>query len=487
MNKALPLSALPIDAVIRSAQYLAGIVSYEGLWPQLAKLVCKFFGADLAAFAVQEADGHIRFIHCEPDCANLPTAAVDTAAAVFESGFLASEVLALPEPYAAVLLPLGRERHRTGYVMLAAHRGTTPLPRERLDLYLALAGLIESTLDRIASQHRFVAMTDNVPELLFQLVPTSDNGWRFDYASGGAKTALGLPAEALMADADLLFAGLAAEDRRALTAALAWQRDARLHLTLRWTSSEGSLRHLLANAKATTGEEGSPVWDGALQDISEQVRLQEESERNLLRLNKSMEDAIQAVAATIEKRDPYTAGHQRRVAQLAERLALAMDLPEDTIHGIRLTASIHDIGKIHVPAEILSYPGQLPEIEFSLIRQHPKVGYDILKNVDFPWPVAEIVYQHHEHLDGSGYPRGLQGDQIMLASRIITVADVVEAIALYRPYRPGLGIETALAEIEQHHGSYYDPAVVDTCLRLFREQGFEFSDVAAQPLPARNR
>lgn len=487
MNQALPSSVPPIDAIIRSAQYLAGIVSYEGLWPQLAKLVCTFFGADRAAFAAQEPDGHIRFIHCEPDCTNLTVAAADTATAVFDSGFLASEVLPLPEPHATVLLPLGRERHRTGYVMLVAHRGTTPLPRERLDLYLALAGLIESTLDRIASQHRFVTMTDNVPELLFQLVAGTDNRWRFAYASGGARTALGVAAEALVADADVLFAGLTPEDHRALTTALEWQRDARLHLTLRWTSPDGGLRHLLANAKATTGEEGSPVWDGALQDISEQVRLQEESERNLLRLNKSMEDAIQAVAATIEKRDPYTAGHQRRVAQLAEKLAFALGLPEDTIHGIRLTASIHDIGKIHVPAEILSYPGQLPEIEFSLIRQHPKVGYDILKNVDFPWPVAEIVYQHHEHLDGSGYPRGLKGDQIMLASRIITVADVVEAIALYRPYRPGLGIETALTEIERHRGSYYDPAVVDACLRLFREEGFQFSDAAAQPLPARNR
>ncbi|WIM06682.1 MAG: HD domain-containing protein [Candidatus Nitricoxidivorans perseverans] len=475
MNESRMLPASPVDAVVRSAQYLAGIVSYDDLWPQLGRLVCKFFGADLAAFAVREADGRVRFIHSQPACEQLAAVAADIAAAVFESGFLASEVLSLPEPHGAVLLPLGRERRRTGYVMLAAHRGAAPLEREQLDLYLALAGLIESTLDRIASQHRFVSMADNVPELLFQLLPGPDGGWRFAYASGGTRAVLGLPPDALVADANHLFGGLAAEDRQALAAALAaGERGARLHQALRWTSADGTLRHLLANAMAATGEEGGRVWDGALQDISEQVRLQEESRRTLLRLNKSMEDAIQAVAATIEKRDPYTAGHQRHVAELAARLAAALGLPDDAIHGIRLTASIHDIGKIHVPAEILSYPGRLPDIEFSLIRQHSQVGYDILKNVDFPWPVAEMVYQHHEHLDGSGYPRGLRGDQIILGARIITVADVVEAIALYRPYRPGLGVEAALGEIEANRGRYYDADVVDACLRLFRQEEFRF-------------
>ncbi len=475
MNAARPQSPDPVDAVIRSAQYLAGIVSYDGLWPQLARLVCRFFGADLAAFAARDAAGAVSFIHWEPADARL-AAALPVATAVFESGFLASETLALPAPHAAVLLPLGRERQRTGYVMLAAHRGETPLARERLDLYLALAGLIESTLDRIASQHRFVSMADNVPELLFQLAADAAGGWRFAYASGGAGAALGLAPAALVADAGLLFDGLDEAERRALTAALgAWAGGERLRRALRWRAADGGWRHLLINAMAVTGEEGGPAWDGALQDISEQVRLQEESRRNLERLNKSMEDAIQAVAATIEQRDPYTAGHQRRVAELATRLATALALPEDTIHGIRLTASIHDIGKIHVPAELLSYPGKLPEVEFALIQQHPRVGYEILRNVDFPWPVAEMVYQHHEHLDGSGYPRGLAGEQILLGARIITVADVVEAIALHRPYRAGLGIEAALAEIEAHSGTHYDPAVVDTCVRLFRAEGFGFA------------
>ncbi|OHC62629.1 MAG: PAS sensor protein [Rhodocyclales bacterium GWA2_65_20] len=480
MNEPRPLPANPIDAVVRSAQYLAGLVSYVDLWPQLARLICNFFGADFAAFAARQADGQIRLLHCEPagtDAGSrLIAAAGELTATVFDSGFLANETLLLPEPYATVLLPLGRERRRTGYVMLAAHRGESPLSRESLDLYLALAGLIETTLDRIASQHRFVSMADNVPELLFQLVAGPGGGWRFAYASGGARAVLGLSPEALMADAEVLFGGLAAADRQALSTALAApQQGARMHLALGWTAPDGSLRHLAANAMLSWGEEGGAVWDGVLEDISEQVRLQEESRRNLLRLNKSMEDAIQAVAATIEKRDPYTAGHQRRVAELAAQLATALGLPEDVIHGIRLTASIHDIGKIHVPAEILAFPGKLPDLEFALVRCHPEVGYEILKNVDFPWPVAEMVYQHHEHLDGSGYPRGLTGDKIMLGARIITVADVVEAIALYRPYRPGLGVEAALAEIEQNRGRYYDPAVVDACLRLFRQDGYQFT------------
>ena len=165
------------------------------------------------------------------------------------------------------------------------------------------------------------------------------------------------------------------------------------------------------------------------------------------------------------------------MSELATQLARALGLSDDAVHGIRLAAAIHDIGKIHVPAEILSYPGRLPEIEFALIKAHPRIGYDILKNVDFPWPVAEMVYQHHELIDGSGYPRGLQGDAIMLGARIITVADVVEAIDLYRPYRPGLGIEAALDEITVYRGQRYDDQVVACCLRLFREEGFSFADV----------
>jgi HD-GYP domain-containing protein (c-di-GMP phosphodiesterase class II) len=180
-----------------------------------------------------------------------------------------------------------------------------------------------------------------------------------------------------------------------------------------------------------------------------------------------------AITVTVETRDPYTAGHQRRVADLARAVATEMNLPLDIIEGLRMAASIHDLGKISVPAEILSKPTKLTDIEFMLIKTHSQSGYDILKDIDFPWPLAQIVYQHHERMDGSGYPRNLKGDEIIMEARIIAVADVMEAMASHRPYRPALGIDTALAEIEKNKGTFYDNAVADACLRLFREKGFK--------------
>ncbi|MDP1634579.1 MAG: HD domain-containing phosphohydrolase, partial [Gallionellaceae bacterium] len=191
-------------------------------------------------------------------------------------------------------------------------------------------------------------------------------------------------------------------------------------------------------------------------------------------LQKSLEQSIQVIADTVDARDPYTAGHQRRVADLAVGIARELGLSEDKIHGIHLAAVIHDLGKIRVPAEILSKPGKLSNTELMLIKEHAQAGYDILKGVDFPWPIADIVRQHHEKLDGSGYPQGLKGAQILLESRIMIVADVVEAMSSHRPYRAALGIEVALKEIEQGRGSAYDPAVVDACLKLFREDRFAF-------------
>jgi len=191
-------------------------------------------------------------------------------------------------------------------------------------------------------------------------------------------------------------------------------------------------------------------------------------------LRKSLEESIQAIVATVELRDPYTAGHQKRVASLAVAIASDLGLPKEEVHGIHLAASIHDLGKIRVPAEILSKPSKLYDMEFMLIKAHAQAGYDILKGIEFPWPIANMVLQHHERLDGSGYPQGLKGDQILLGSRIIAVADVVEAMASHRPYRAALGIDVALAEIEKGRGTAFDPAVVDACLKLFREGRFAF-------------
>lgn len=192
-------------------------------------------------------------------------------------------------------------------------------------------------------------------------------------------------------------------------------------------------------------------------------------------LRKSLEDSIRAIADTVEMRDPYTAGHQRRVSELAAAIAREMNLPEERIHGIRLAATIHDVGKINVPAEILAKPGKLSDIELMLIKTHAQAGYDILKDIKFPWPIAAIVLQHHERLDGSGYPQGLKDGEIFLEARVMAVADVVEAMASHRPYRPSRGIEAALREIERGRGSVYDAQVVGACLTLFREGRFAFA------------
>ncbi|MDP2840390.1 MAG: HD domain-containing phosphohydrolase [Syntrophales bacterium] len=186
-----------------------------------------------------------------------------------------------------------------------------------------------------------------------------------------------------------------------------------------------------------------------------------------------MGTTIQVMASAVETRDPYTAGHQIRSADLARAIATEMELPSEKIEGIRMAGSIHDIGKLSIPAEILSKPTKLSEIELSLIKEHARQGYEILKDVESPWPLAEIVYQHHERMDGSGYPRQLKGDDILIEARILTVADVVEAMASHRPSRPSLGIDAALNEIEKNSGIFYDDAAADACLRLFRKKGFQ--------------
>lgn len=210
------------------------------------------------------------------------------------------------------------------------------------------------------------------------------------------------------------------------------------------------------------------------QDITKRKQAEWEIQQGYKELQKAMEGTINIIAKIIETRDPYTAGHQQRVSKLATSIAQVMILSEDKIEGIRITALIHDIGKISIPAEILSKPSKLNETEFGLIKNHPKIGYDILRKIDFPWPVAQIVLQHHERLDGSGYPNNLKCDKILPEAKILGVADVVEAMSSHRPYRPAKGVDEALKEITNNKGILYDPEVVDACLKLFKEKEFKF-------------
>ena len=212
----------------------------------------------------------------------------------------------------------------------------------------------------------------------------------------------------------------------------------------------------------------------AIRTRIERIQAGEQIELHVDKLQKALSGTIQVVASTVEVRDPYTAGHQRRVAMLAKAMAEMMALSENQIEGIYMAGVVHDLGKIYVPAEILSKPSRLTDIEFNLIRTHSQVGYDLLKTIDFPWPIAQIVHQHHERLNGSGYPQGLFEEQILIEAKILSVADVVEAMASHRPYRPARGIDLALDHILEEKNNLYDPLAVDICMKLFTEQNFAF-------------
>ncbi|MDD5344697.1 MAG: PAS domain S-box protein, partial [Smithella sp.] len=254
-------------------------------------------------------------------------------------------------------------------------------------------------------------------------------------------------------------------------------------------STSSSLKHLVElefickNGQTLWGEcsfsfirdeNGKPLSIlGEGRDITERKRAEDKLQHIIESLEKAVGATIQVLVSVLEARDPYTAGHQSRVTNLASAIATEMGIDKEKIEGIRMAGSIHDIGKLSIPAEILTKPTKLTDIEFSLIKVHSQTGYDMLKNVGSPWSLAQIVHQHHERMNGSGYPRNLKVDEILMEARILAVADVVEAMASHRPYRASLGIEKALEEIEKNKGMLYDESVVNACLKLFREKDYE--------------
>jgi len=221
---------------------------------------------------------------------------------------------------------------------------------------------------------------------------------------------------------------------------------------------------------------GTPTgFRGILRDVTERYRAMDlEESFNMMR--KALGQTVHALSLVLEVRDPYTAGHHRRVSDLARSIAAQMNFNTHRIDGIRIAGSIHDIGKISIPSEILSKPGSLTDIEYKLVKMHPQMGYDILKNIDFPWPVAMAVYQHHERINGSGYPLGIKGKEIIMEARILAVADVVEAMASLRPYRRAIGIDRALEEIKKNRDILYDADVADSCVNLFLEKGYQLKN-----------
>jgi PAS domain S-box-containing protein len=235
-------------------------------------------------------------------------------------------------------------------------------------------------------------------------------------------------------------------------------------------SLEVSISLIVRPGKKPTG------FCGIVRDITERKKAEERLKETLENLRKALGTTLQVMISVVETRDPYTAGHQIRVADLARTIATEMGLSKEKIENIRIASSIHDIGKLFIPAEILSKPAKLSEMEFALIKEHTYKGYEILLKAKSPWPLAETVYQHHERMDGSGYPRNLKGEEILIEARILAVADVVEAMASHRPCRPALGVEAALEEIEKNKETLYDATVVDACLKVFRENGYQFKE-----------
>ncbi|MEA2087227.1 MAG: HD domain-containing phosphohydrolase [Candidatus Caldatribacteriota bacterium] len=203
-------------------------------------------------------------------------------------------------------------------------------------------------------------------------------------------------------------------------------------------------------------------------------QVDKELKQTFKKLQKIIEGTAYIIMKVVETRDPYSIGHQQKVSKLATTIAREMKLSQDKIEGTRIASLVHDIGKVNLPTEIISKPNKLIEVEFNLIKNYPKVGYDILRKVDFPWSIAKIVFQHQEKIDGSGYPRGLKGDNICIEAKILGVANVVEAMSSYKSYRPALSIDEALAEISKNRCILYDSKVVDTCLKLFKEKDFKF-------------
>ncbi len=217
-------------------------------------------------------------------------------------------------------------------------------------------------------------------------------------------------------------------------------------------------------------------YEGVFEDISEGKKEEKRRKESLLELRSFIRGAIHILSQVVKSKDPYTAGHQQRVSDLSRAIATEMKLSRKNVTGIRFAALIHDIGKISIPSEILTKPDKLSHFEYELVKSHVEIGYNIVKHVVFPWPIAELIYQHHERIDGSGYPRGLKGGEMLVGAKIIGVADTVEAMANHRPYRSALGIDKALDEIERLKDIQYDKHCVNACIRLFREKGFQFKN-----------
>ena len=369
------------------------------------------------------------------------------------------------------------------FLELYGRVATTGQPEKRelllkpLDLWLYISvysvekenfvAVFENITERRKAEKDYQSIFENVQEGIFRSTPEG----KIILANEAMAKMFGYdsPAEIMADITDAALQLYAYPEDRAKMKAIMEEQNVVRNYEIQFHRKDGGAFWASATMKAIrNGKDRILYFEGILEDITER-------KQNIARLRKTLGGAVQAIASLVETRDPYTAGHQRRVADLARAIATEMGLSGDQIDGIRIAGTIHDLGKISVPSEILTIPRKLTALEYSLIKNHPQSGYDILKDIEFPWPIARMIVEHHERINGSGYPNGLRGEDLLIESKILAVADVVEAMATHRPYRPALGIDAALAEITANRGILYDPEVVDACLRLFRDKGYQIS------------
>jgi PAS domain S-box-containing protein/putative nucleotidyltransferase with HDIG domain len=378
-----------------------------------------------------------------------------------------------------ICVPIIYEKESMGVLLVDNLRSKRHLSQSDISLLLGVAPQIAISLKNAISyemirerEERFRSLSENAPDIIYTL----GTDGAFTYVNPAWERIMGYSTQDVIGKYFVNFAKK--EDIRNYVRLFKIVRDERRTVrdeigTL--IHKDGSDRYFSLSGAPNLDAAGNVTGIvGTFKDITDLKRSQEELERSFLKLKGTLDVTIQAISMIVEARDPYTSGHQERVARLSSAIAAEMGLSEDAIMGIRMAALLHDIGKINVPAEILSKPTRLNEIEFGMIRTHPRVGYNILKTIGFPFSVEKIVLQHHERMDGSGYPAGLSGDDIILEARILAVSDVVESMASHRPYRPALGVDAALAEISQKKGVFFDPLVVDACVKVFHEKEFKF-------------
>jgi PAS domain S-box-containing protein/putative nucleotidyltransferase with HDIG domain len=341
-----------------------------------------------------------------------------------------------------------------------------------------MAEMAKLNLSLIESEKKYRLLAENIQDVIFVL----DMDMKYKYVSPSVKFLRGFepeealkqrPLETMTSASWEMTAGIFAEEMEKERNGKADPQRSRT-IEIEVLRKDGTTVWTEVQLSMIRDENNKPTGIlGVTRDITEHKKAEEALKLSFEKLRKALGGTVQAIAMMVEMRDPYTAGHQRRVASLAYAVAEEMGFESDRIEGLRIAATIHDIGKISIPAEILSKSRKLTNTEFNLIKSHPKTGYEILKEIEFPWPIAQIAFQHHEKMDGSGYPNRLKGDEILMESRILTAADVIEAMASHRPYRPALGIDAALDEINKNRGRLYDPEVVDACLRLFKEKEYK--------------